>query len=657
MARPTGLTLSVVFDGILAAGETGLTMAEIADLGPAKARNNRANAGRHIAALARDGLIEHADDDKRWRISEAGRAKGSVGRQPKLAKPLVDRLPEAPPEAAPARQTVAERLALKADQIAAAAVDPVLLAVATPEEAAALKAFAAVHGIGNWETWLPAMFPKLFTADFGDHHREFWEWVWRVEPGVAQEAFIAVWNRGGAKSASVEAALVALAARGKRKYALYVSGTQALADEHVGNIGSMLESANLASAYPSLSERQVGQYGESKGWRRNRLRTAAGFTVDALGLDTAARGARIDEQRPDIIVLDDIDSDNDTPGATDKKIRAITRKLLPAGSQDCIVIFVQNMIHSQSIAARLARMETAPRIDFLAKRIVSGPIPAVYDLEWQAVDDHYEITGGTPSWGGMPLENCQNMLDLYGLTAFLVECQHVEADLSGGMFDHLDFSQDGPLYVTDAQVPRLRHIGVWVDPAVSSTKRSDSCGIVADGLGLDRRYYRLWSWERIASPIVAIKTALRMALELGAKHRPESLTVGVETNQGGDTWEVVYRQALTELHDEEPELFEHSRIPRYAWAKAGSDASKVERAARMQAAYELGRFRHVGGRVTALEAGLHRFPLYKPYDVVDAAYWSWRHLAGLGGEKAKRKAQTRAPRGSVPQVGAANLTG
>jgi hypothetical protein len=49
-------------------------------------------------------------------------------------------------------------------------------------------------------------------------------------------------------------------------------------------------------------ERELNKYGSSKGWRRNQIRTSDGFKVDAIGLDTAARGFKIDEDRPDFIV-------------------------------------------------------------------------------------------------------------------------------------------------------------------------------------------------------------------------------------------------------------------------------------------------------------------------------------------------------------------
>ena len=54
-------------------------------------------------------------------------------------------------------------------------------------------------------------------------------------------------------------------------------------------------------------ERAVNKYGYSKGWNAQKLRTANGFNVLAFGLDTGARGVKLDNLRPDMIILDDID--------------------------------------------------------------------------------------------------------------------------------------------------------------------------------------------------------------------------------------------------------------------------------------------------------------------------------------------------------------
>ncbi len=183
----------------------------------------------------------------------------------------------------------------------------------------------------GWRPWLLSMFPGYCTAPFAPHHEELWEWVWALRPGVRPEALVAIFPRGGAKSTSAELASVALAARRTRRYGLYICSTQDQADDHVGNVAGLLESKTVEDRYPDLAERMLGKYGNSRGWRVNRLRTASGFTLDAVGLDTAARGVKLDEDRPDFMVIDDIDGELDSALVTERKIKTLTRALLPAG--------------------------------------------------------------------------------------------------------------------------------------------------------------------------------------------------------------------------------------------------------------------------------------------------------------------------------------
>jgi hypothetical protein len=461
----------------------------------------------------------------------------------------------------------------------------------------------------DWLLWLASLFGPYITALPAAHHQQLWEWVWSLKPGIRPAAFVAIWPRGGAKSTSAELATVAIGARRARRYGLYVCETQDQSDDHVANIGDMLESREVAAIYPSLADRAVGKFGNSKGWRRNRLRTAAGFTIDALGLDTGARGVKLEDARPDLLILDDLDGEHDTPATTERKIKTITRKLIPAGSRDLATLAIQNLVHPDSIFARLAD----GRADFLSGRVISGPIPALQGLTVDQHDGRYLITAGQPTWSGQDVEACQAMIDDMGITAFRSECQHEVTPEGGGMFDHLVYR-----HCTWDDLPDLVRVAVWVDPAVSSTDQSDSMGIQADGLAPDGKVYRLWSWEQITTPLDALCRAIRKAVELGAD------TVGVETDQGGDAWRSVYREAVTTLQQQG--VFDGHRPPEFRHAKAGAIGPKKERAGQMLAAYERDQFVHVLGTHDVLEAALWRFPLSKPLDLVDAAFWSWRDL-------------------------------
>ena len=289
----------------------------------------------------------------------------------------------------------------------------------------------------EWDQWLLSLFPQYFRDQrtgqfipFASFHRDFWAWVWALEKGVRPPPFIAIWSRDAGKSTNAEMACVAVGARRVRRYVLYISSSQEQADDHVQNVGSLLESGPVALRYPVLASRKIGKYGSSLGWRRNRLRTAAGLTVDALGLDTASRGVKIDEDRPGLIIFDDIDDDRDSAGAVEKKIRALTRRILPAGSLDLAVLGVQNLVHIDSIFARLAD----GRADFLINRIMSGPFPALRNLTYEQSEGKTRLTQGEPTWEGLNLERCQEIVSDIGFAAFMAEHQHEKQYLHGRMF-------------------------------------------------------------------------------------------------------------------------------------------------------------------------------------------------------------------------------
>jgi len=77
--------------------------------------------------------------------------------------------------------------------------------------------------------------------------------------------------------------------------------------------------------------------------------------------------------------------------------------------------------------------------------------------------------------------------------------------------------------------PELVRIVVAVDPPVTSTAGSDSCGIIVAGLGIDRRAYVIGDRTvQGREPTVWAKAAV------AAYHDTEADAVVVETNQGGD---------------------------------------------------------------------------------------------------------------------------
>ena len=271
-----------------------------------------------------------------------------------------------------------------------------------------------------WDAWLRLLFPAYVQHPFAPRHVDLWEWGESVQLGISVDPFIGCWGRGGAKSTNAELLIARWGAKRTRRYGLYLCETQEQADDHVGNIAALLESSTVAHHHPHLADRMVGKFGQSKGWRRNRLRTSDGYTVDALGLDTAARGIKLEEMRPDFLVIDDVDGSEDSESVTAKKARTLTRKILPALTHDAAILFIQNKVHDDSLMAQALD----GRADFLGGAIISGPHPAIEGLEYVGDGAQAIITGGTATWEGQSLADCQRFIQKWGLDSFLSECQH-----------------------------------------------------------------------------------------------------------------------------------------------------------------------------------------------------------------------------------------
>lgn len=278
-----------------------------------------------------------------------------------------------------------------------------------------------------WRDWLAKHFAEEFTAPFAKRHERLWDWFAALKPGYRPRPHIEIWPRGGAKSSTGEAGCGYVCENLTRRYALYVCGTQDQADKHVISIAALLEKRGV--------ERALNVYGNVRGWRRQELRTANGFNVSGYGLDTGLRGIKQDNWRPDLIIFDDVDSQDDSPLTLEKKIARITTAILPAGSSDCAVLFLQNKIHDDSIAAQLVD----GRADFLHDREVFEE-PAVEELQLESREQEdgskrYFITGGTATWEGQNLSTCEAQINEWGEKGFRREAQHEVKHADGYFFN------------------------------------------------------------------------------------------------------------------------------------------------------------------------------------------------------------------------------
>lgn len=159
-------------------------------------------------------------------------------------------------------------------------------------------------------------------------------------------------------------------------------------------------------------------------------------------------------------------------------------------------------------------------------------------------------------------------------------------------------------------LPAMRRIVIGIDPAISTTERSDETGIVACGIGVNGRGYVLADISGRMSPDQWSNKAATLFDHLDADK------FVIEVNQGGDMVRDVLR----------------SRFPTAPIQEVRASRGKFTRAEPVAALYEQGRISHVGVH-KELESQMVMFTPdmnranegYSP-DRVDALVWAFSAL-------------------------------
>lgn len=476
----------------------------------------------------------------------------------------------------------------------------------------------------TWQGRVKAMFPAYFWYDFSPPHVALWEHEDGIKRGETVRPFVALWPRGRGKSTNAEALVADLGATGRRVYCIYVCGTQDQADKHVATIQHMLESGNVTQYYPDVGGPRIGKHG-SRTWRRSVMTAANGFTVEAIGLDKAVRGQKIDWARPDLIIFDDVDEKHDTENTVTRKKETITTSILPAGSPDCAVFFVQNLIHRGSIAHQLSippGQEGAA--DYLTDRIISGPFPAVAGLDYemvQAGDEYrFRITAGKSLWAGFDLDICEAELNRFSPSAFELESQNdIDADdpnalLTTAILDATRVSSH----------PDLVQLVIGVDPSGGAGQ----CGIIGAGKARVGRAWHGYTVADYSTPLGTPSSEWAVAA-LRCYDALQADAIVVERNFGGDMVENTIRQA--ELRDAAGNLLlSGANVP---IIEVQASRGKEVRAQPVAAVYQLGRAHHVGYFPALEKQWTQWIPGTKPSpDRLDAEVWALTYLGLIGGD-------------------------
>ncbi len=256
----------------------------------------------------------------------------------------------------------------------------------------------------------PLYLPHFLPSPDSSMHTDLYELLESLprRPG-ARIAWAA--PRGSAKSTVLGLIFVLRSICHRRhRFIVLISDTADKAADFLGHVNDELTSnEKLAADYPEVCETSGG-YPRPPRWRTNEIITRNGVKITALGTGQSIRGRRHRQDRPDLIILDDIENQNNTasPEARKKLDEWFHKAVLKAGTPQTQVVMVGTIQHYDALLARLTDSMKSPLWHGLVYRSVLSwsDHPELWQA-WSAIlHGHDEYENGTgPSVARIFYEN------------------------------------------------------------------------------------------------------------------------------------------------------------------------------------------------------------------------------------------------------------
>lgn len=200
----------------------------------------------------------------------------------------------------------------------------------------------------NPEKWFEYYFPNYYKSKPAPFHIKATKRILR-NPEYYE---VRAWSRELAKSTRTMMEILFLALTGKKKNIILVSYSADNAENLIAPYKINLESNN----------RIINDYGKQAkigSWESSHFVTRSGVSFKALGAGQSPRGTRNEAIRPDVLLIDDIDTDEDVrnPEIIDKRWDWIEQALIPTRSisEPLLIIFCGNIIAEDCCITRAAK--------------------------------------------------------------------------------------------------------------------------------------------------------------------------------------------------------------------------------------------------------------------------------------------------------------
>lgn len=367
------------------------------------------------------------------------------------------------------------------------------------------------------------------TPDFADCHFEWARmartWIHPVtEPRAERDAILAP-RETGKSTIWFALNLLWAAAHGHVRYVAAFSDSATQAEAHLATFKQELENNPLLQEdFPDLCAPKLRGRGTTAADRQSMYQSTSGFTFIARGVDSGVLGAKAGSDRPDLIILDDVEPGeaNYSPKLAEKRLSTITKVILPL-SETARVVLVGTVTMSGSLMDQCSKHAHGQGA---ADWIIDQQFRVHYHDPTPTNPDGSRRSIWPAKWPLVYLESIEATVD------YAMNFKNKPRPVGGTWWRESD------IHIEPDLVP-LRTV-LTIDPAVTTKDSSDFTGFaVASATMETERFDRGQCLVHYATGRKIAHGEPMRAFVLGlCEQYPYISEIVVETNQGGDLHEV-----------------------------------------------------------------------------------------------------------------------
>lgn len=351
----------------------------------------------------------------------------------------------------------------------------------------------------DYEVFMDFFIHEQLTSDIPEFHGEIWSLLTDAE----KERILLAIPRGHNKTTLAKLAVAHHFIYTNHRFCVYLSNTNGIAKNACKDILGYFESDNFQNVFGKMkliksSETDSLWIFEITDWK-GRVKQCM---LKAVGADQQVRGLNIDNERPDLAVVDDVEDNKNTETPTQQKKldRYIFGPFLKAMSKKRRkVMWLGNMLQKTSLLARLSRNASWNPVVFgaIIKDKVTGALRPLWPELWTLEQLQ---------------EDFKEHKDLGLVESWMCEMMNMPGHGENG------FTAEQMNYLPTPTPEELEACWITIDPAFGENNWNDNTAIVVHGIPKETGIPMVCSYSVGKFDEVTIFTeALQLSLYWGAR--------------------------------------------------------------------------------------------------------------------------------------------